>query len=221
MPTRLYFPGSETAVVSPTISTSDWGHINTLRRRLLRSPDSSTLSTVAYTPDGADHLVNANAHHRQYVSDPLRAQTISGTFKGQFQCLEAHANNDLFLAIKIYVVSNDGSTVRGTALAVTRSTVELATALTNRTFPSSTLTSVDAQFGDRIVIEIGVGGTPTAASGVQGHNGSIRWGGNASSGDLPEDNTTTTTTFRPWVEFSQDIAWGFIIGSTMAPYVAT
>jgi len=55
---------------------------------------------------------------------------------------------------------------------------------------------------DRLVIEIGLGGLPVDTSGLQNHNGSIQWGCSASSGDLPEDGSTTATTYRPWVEFS-------------------
>jgi hypothetical protein len=191
------------------------------------TPDSSALSTVAYNPDAADDLTNRDSHHRQYVSDPIKAQTISGTIKGQFQCLETLANDNLFLTLKVYVVSNDGSTVRGTLLPITRdTTTELATTLTNRNFPSTALTSVVALENDRIVIEVGLGGSITSGTGgIVGHNGSIRWGCNASSGDLPEDDTQTGTTYRPWVEFSQNILFqtrGRISWAEFeAPFVAT
>ena len=207
MATRFFFPETEAAAVSPTISSTDWEHINTLRRRLLATADSSTLTTTAYTPDAADHLVNGDAHHRQYVSDALTAQNVSGTVKGQFQCLEANAANNLFLTLKVYIVSNDGTTEKETLLAITRDTTnELATSLTNRNFPSTAITAADLEAGDRIVVEVGLGGTPTAAGGTQGHNGSIRWGCNASGGDLAENDTETGTTFRGWVEFSDTIA---------------
>lgn len=208
MPTRFFFPETEAAAVSPTISGADWEHINTLRRKLLATADASALTTTAYTPDAADHLVNGDAHHRQYVSDAIAAQTISGNVKAQFQCLEANNGNNLFLTLLIYVVSNDGTTVTGTLLAITRDTTnELGTALNNRNFPSTALSSVVANANDRIVVEVGLGGTPTASGGVQGHNGSLRFGGNASSGDLPEDDTTTATTYRPWLEFDGTISF--------------
>lgn len=206
MATRFFFPETEAAPVSPTIS-GDWEHINTQRRKLLTGPDSSTLTTTAYTPDGADHLVNGDAHHRQYVSDPLAAQNIAAqTVKLQFQCLEAHAGNNLFLTWKIFVVSQDGNTIKETLLAIRRDATEVATSLTNRG-DSATTTAADVEDNDRIVIEIGLGGTPTGSGGVQGHNGSIRFGCNASSGDLGEDNTQTGTTFRPWLEFANTLTF--------------
>jgi hypothetical protein len=168
------------------------------------APDVSALSTVAYAPDAADDLTNRDAHHRQYVSGPLAAQTLSGNVKAQFQCLETFANDNLFLTLKILVCSNDGSTTLATLLAITRDTTnELTTSLINRNFPSTALSSYACAAGDRLVIEVGLGGSiTTGTGGVIGHNGSIRWGCSASSDDLPEDDTQTGTTYRPWLEFS-------------------
>ncbi len=206
MATRFYFNEAEAAAVSPTISGA-WSHINTLRRRLQKgTPDSSALSTVAVTPDGADHLVSGDSHHRQYVSDPIGAQTISGTVKMNLQCLEANAGNNLFLAYKIFICSQDGTTIKEDVATLTRDTVnEVATSLTNRHIEAVSISTVNTEEGDRIVVEIGLGGTPTAAGGVQGHNGSIRWGGSAAGGDLGENDTDTGTTLRPWIEFSATI----------------
>lgn len=207
MATRVYFPETEAAAVSPTISGTDWEHINTLRRRLLLTPDGSALTTTNYAPDGADDLTDKDAHHRQYVSDPLRAQTISGNVKAQFQCLEDNNANNLFLTLKIYVVSNDGSSVTGTLLAITRDATEAASSLTNRAFGSTAMSSVSAADNDRLVIEVGLGGSCTASGGVQGHNGSIRFGCSAAGGDLAEDDSSTGTTVRPWVEFANTITF--------------
>lgn len=208
MATRCYFPLTRAADVSPTVSGTDWEHIEAspVRRALaLDSSDDSTLTDVAITFDAADHLVNGDAHFRQYVSEPLPAQSLAGNIKAQLQCLEAHANNNLFLTLKVYVVSADGSSVTGTLLAITRDAVEVATSLTNRQFGSTALSSVSLAANDRLVVEVGLGGTPTATGGVQGHNGTVRFGGSASGGDLAENDTETGTTFRPWIEFSQTI----------------
>lgn len=206
MPTRFYFPADEAAAVSPTIS-AEWEHVNTLRRRLLTTPDSSALITVDYSPDGADHLVDGDAHHRQYVSDPLLGQTIAAqVVSSQFQCIENNAGNNLFFTVKLFVCSNDGTTIKETLLAITRDAIECATALTNRAF-SATTTAATIEDGDRIVVELGLGGTPSAAAGVQGHNGDLRWGCDASGGDLPVDDTSTGTTLRPWLEFANALTF--------------
>ena len=210
MATRFYFTDSEAAAVSPTISSTDWTHILAERRRLLTTPDSSTLNLQAYSPDAADDLADGTAHHRQYVGDAMAAQTISGTVTAQFQGREDHAANNLFLTLKIYIVSNDGTTIKETLLAITRDTTnELRQDLAeNRDFPSVAIASVDVEAGDRPVVEVGVGGDPGSGGGVQGHNAIMRWGCNASSGDLPVDDTETGTTFRPWIEFSDTITFG-------------
>jgi len=221
MATRFYFPETLAAPVTPPapVGSTEWEHINSVQRQLLLAPDGSTLTTTSYAPDGADDLTNRDSCHRQYVSDPLGLQVLSGNVTGQFQCLEDHANNNLFLTIKILVCSYSGGSTRATLLAITRATsLELGTALANRTFPSTALSSytvVDP--GDRLVIEVGLGGNiTTAASQVQGHNGSIRWGCNASGGDLPVDETTTTTTLRPWLEFANTLQF-WTPGRVMAP----
>ena len=207
MATRLYFPSTGTPDVLPTINNGgEWEHSNGVRRPLVTRLGSSALSTDAYAPDAADHLTNGDALIYQYVlTDKLSAHTISGqTVKWQFQCLEAHTNNNLFLTLKIFVCGNDG-TIKETLLAIRRDATEVATSLTNRG-DSANISSATVEADDRIVVEIGLGGTPASASGVQGHNGSIRFGESASSGDLPEDDSTTTTTYRPWLEFANTLA---------------
>jgi hypothetical protein len=211
MATRFYF--SETLVSSITppapVGAAEWEHVNTLIRSMVTTADASSLTTTSYAPDAADDITNRDSCHRQYVSDPLGAQTITGNVTGQFQCLEAHANNNLFLTIKIMLCSTTGSTSRATVLAITRATsLELGTALANRTFPATAVTSTVVTPGDRLVVEIGLGGNiTTAAGGVQGHNGSLRFGGSAAGGDLAVNETETGTTFRPWFEFAANLVW--------------
>lgn len=206
MATRFYLSETEAAAVAPTIS-AEWDHQNVVRRRLLRVADSSTLTTTAYAPDGADHLVAGEAHHRQYISDSIPAQSISGTVRLQIQGFEAHLNNNQVVALKIFICSADGATIKETLCALTAGATEFdsTSVIKNRTVTAS-LTEATLEADDRIVIEIGTAGTPAASSGIQGHNASLRWGCNASSGDLGQDETQTGTTFRPWLEFSQTIA---------------
>jgi hypothetical protein len=148
---------------------------------------------------------NKDILKQQWVSDPILAQTISAqTVSAQMRAREDDSENSLFLAVGIRVVSNDGSTVRGTVLAVTRGGTQLAvhaSTLTNRQV-SATSTSVTAQDGDRIVIEIGAGGDPTVSTT---HNFALRIGDNAAS-DLATGNSGTTDN-NPWVEFANTITF--------------
>lgn len=221
MATRFYFPLDQAAPVTPPAAGAEWEHNNGVARALLVTPDGSTLTTTAYTPDGADHIADQDALHRQYVSDPLGPQTLSGNVTGQFQCLEANAGNNLFLTVKILLINTTGVTTRGTVLAITRATSnEVATSLTNRTFPSTAVTSTVVTPGDRLVVEVGLGGSPTASGGTQGHNGSIRWGCNASGGDLAANETETGTTFRAWLEFANTLVF-HAPPPVMAPYLTS
>jgi hypothetical protein len=208
MATRFYFPLTEAAAVSPTISGTDWGHIEAtpIRCRLLiTTPDASTLTDVANAPDSADHIADVNSLHRQYVSDPLGAQQLSGTVKAQLQASELHVSNNLQLTIKIYVVDQAGTTQKETLLAITRRGTEATTAMRNTSFASIAIATVDIEVNDRIVVEVGLGGLPTSGGGTNRHNGSLRWGGTATGGDLAENETEAGTTFRPWIEFSDTI----------------
>lgn len=224
MATRLYFSDTIAAPVTPPapVGSTEWEHINTSIMMLLGSPDDSALATLAYTPDAADDLTNKDACLRQYVSGPLGLQALSGNITGQFQCSEAHANNNLFITLKVLVCSQDGSTTRATLLAITRATsLETTTTLTNRSFPSTALSSYTVvNPGDRLVVEVGLGGNiTTATGGVQGHNGSIRFGCSAAGGDLAVNETETGTTLRPWIEISTN--WSFMTpGIIVPPYFA-
>lgn len=167
---------------------------------------NTALATTAYTPDSSDHLVAGAAMHAQFVSDFLEAQTISGTIKMSLQMLEAHANNNLFLKLIVQVISGDGGTVRATLLNTTDG-VELGTSIINRHIAATAITSYDCADGDRLKFEIGVSGTPTAAGGTQGHNASMRFGDPwaSTNGEAPENDTDTSTTNVPWLEFSGDL----------------
>lgn len=201
MATRFFFPETEAAAVSPAIQGT-YLHTNTVRRRLRSTVDASTLTSTAYTPDSADHAVAGASHVRQYVSDSLNAQTISGTWKAQIQGFEPNANCNQTINVMIFVCDSAGTTIKETLFAQAAVGTELvATTLTNRTLTGS-ITSANIEANDRIVVQIGTSGTPAGGGGVQGHNSTLRWGCNASSGDLPEDETQTGTTYRAWIEFS-------------------
>lgn len=220
MVTRLYFPATEAAPVTPPTPGAEWEHNNGVTRKLLTSVDTSALATALYTPDAADHVTNADSLHRIYVSDTLDAQTLSGNVKAQFQANEDNAGSNLFLTMKVMVISNDGSTVQATLLAITRATsLEVPTgSVTNRTFPSTALTSYACSSGDRLCVEVGLGSNITSGSGgIVGHNGAIRWGCSAASGDLLENETETGATYRPWMEFSNTFTFGGAPSSAQPP----
>lgn len=145
---------------------------------------------------------NKDILFRQYISDPIAAQTLTAqAVKLQIRGSETSTNNNLFLSWVLRVLSNDGTVVRGTMVAINRGATELATSLTNRA-DSATSTQVVAESGDRLVLEVGTGGDPTAGSD---HSGSISIGDDSGT-DLPEDETTTAAN-NPWMEYAGTIVF--------------
>lgn len=135
----------------------------------------------------------------QYISEPLAAQSLSGcTFKSQFRCfISSTTSADISATVAVSLITANG-TRRG-MLGAGNSAVSLTTTSTNRTVTGS-LINISINTGDRFVIEIGM----TRNSGSTSRTGSIVFGG-ASSTDLPEDNTTSASGFKSWIEFSQTI----------------
>lgn len=202
MATRLYLPSAGSPAVSPAISATDWNaHINVVRFPLNAVNGGSAIATTTFTPDAADHLVAGRAHVAQFVSDVLPPQAIAAqVVKLQLRASEANAGNNLFVNWKIYAVTEDGQTELGTLLAVRADGTEVGTALTNRA-DSATTTAFSATQNFRLVLELGLGGTPANTTGVQGHNGSMSFG-EAAATDLPEDDVATGA-LNPWIQFAQ------------------
>lgn len=210
--TRLYFSSTDPSPISPSYS-SEWEKTNNSDRlRCLTKPSNSAMSDKTST-NGNNGLDDNDILTRQYVSDPLKAQTISGTAIAQIRCQVTNTLANASPAILVKVVSGDGSTTRGTLFSEfsddISGSVEFSSTMTNRTFPASgtaTLSAVAAQLGDRIVVEIGcrynttAGGTRTMTHSFGDNSGS----------DLPENNTETNP-FNPWIEFSQDIEFAPVI----------
>lgn len=150
---------------------------------------------------------NRDAVIGQFISEPLAAQTISGTVKGQIRAQENALSANLRSQCIIRVVQSDNTTIRGTLYAGDLTTLtgnptpEWATTATNRPLPfggSVALSSLAIQNGDRLVIEVGYRKHAAAST-----TGTLYFGDNSAT-DLAED-TTTTTANNPWIEFSQDL----------------
>ena len=207
MATRFYLPSSGTPSVSPAFQS--YTHAGSPQpRRDLPTSNASTLSTAVQTPDGADHLVAGDTFHSQFISAPLAAQTFTSgdAFKYCVQATEANAGNNLFVQVWMGIYTNDGATLQATIRSKVIDDFEIATGSVASRFQSSTLSGTyTCANGERLVLEISVSGTATAAGSVQGHNASIRWGANAAGGDLLESDGQTGTTLRGWIEFTNTV----------------
>ncbi len=212
VPTRIYFPSSGVADLTAVAFDAAWENsVSAVRRQAIvngrkRGTAAASVNVVGTAANPEQQL------HAQYITRPLLAQTISGNVRGQFRALESAANVNGTIQIGIRVVSKDGTTVRGTLLAVGGTTTttstppEFATSLTNRRLLTAgdvtplPLSSVVCQEGDRLVIEIGHNNKDTSTS----RNVDISFGDNTV--DLLTDDTTTTAQ-DPWIEFDTTIAF--------------
>lgn len=211
MATRFHLNADTAPAVSPALQTYTHTDETTTPKRKLLVTDTSALSTRAYAPDSADHLVAGTALLGQFVSDPMDSGIVFTNGQAivfAVQCLEAHAGNNQAMRIWAGIYSQDGSTLQRELRAVVSEGNELATSLTGRHL--STVQSganYTTVAGDRLVVEFSVTGTPSAAGGVQGHNASLRIGGNGAGGDVSADDLDTGTTKNGWVEFTPTITF--------------
>lgn len=220
MPTRLYFPQTTAAPVTPSVSPdAGWNYTSeVLYRKLIRAVDRADAGYATGTQVGPwTATAGQKAVDRVYVSEPLIAQTISGTVKGQLQVREfATTDNADQIVVAIKVVNNAGSSVRGTLLSLnayaTASEFPNSTTLANRFIADGdALSSVSAQDGDRLVVEIGYKNTTSATT----PEAAGRWGAVSGNSDLPENQTDTSTNLNPWIEFSGTVTFqGSVTGSS-------
>lgn len=208
MATRLYPERLQPADITLT-QDAEWDYATGfLNLRLSRVKMGATAGTSGTFTDSTA-TSNRDTLVAQLVSPPIKSQTIAGTLKGQGFGITGNASQDLRSQVIARVVSNDGSTVRGVLYAGDLATLtgdpssEWTTGFVNRMFPrggAASLSSVTAQDGDRIVIEMGARKHAAASSSAQMYIGSIL------ATDLPEDETDTGwNTKAGWFEFSQDI----------------
>lgn len=215
MATRLYTP-SFALWYNPWSGTMTWDAAwaqiptNTRRTQIASTYTDGQTATGPFAESYAA-AGPANVGIVQLLTQPLDVnQTIAGTLTGQAMLQESNAAANAMAQLIAYVRQPDGS-VRGMLYAGHTAALssELATSYTNRTLPllalsPVSLSSVNAIAGDRIVVELGVRKTE---AGTTSRTYGMRVGTDASSGDLPANETETSAAYRQWVEFSQDITF--------------
>ena len=213
MPTRWYLPSTATPDVSPAFDAewdvTDAVTVGDYRGQMVRTPSGSPVVEQRITKP-TSNVLNQDAIAKQFVSEALAAQTISGTVKGQIRTQHTSASANDRAQIIVRVVSNDGSTVRGVLYAGDPETLsgsptsEFSTSNVNRRFPRGTegaLSPLAISAGDRLVVEVGVRWHTTSTST---YGSELHFYDDAVS-DLPE-NETEGAALNPWVEFSGTIA---------------
>ena len=207
MATRFYW-GQVVTAPTPAFSATWSAPGSTPTRLLMRTVKRKAASTTPLIATASETTAAIlNKQHVQLISMPLAAQTITGTVKGYALFSESDTAQDCRVQCEIRIISQAG-VVRGTLLAANTDALssEFIATPTNRRIPllaaTNTLTSVSAQEGDYLVVEIGH--RTHVASGTS-YTATVRWSDNPGSTDLPEDETDTDTTKAPWIEFSQTL----------------
>lgn len=199
MATRFYLQNTGAATVSPSFSAG-WEQTGEADRvKLENKLNTSIISTLTDNSLVIPITTTQDILNRQYVSDPLPSQTITGTFSLVVRCSENGLNANATLAVVAYVVSNDGGVSRGTLFSVFGTDTEFPTTAATRIVNAQTVSSIAAQAGDRIVVEIGL----TATTPLSLEGGVQRFGTSAASDFALTSGLTTD--LNPWCEFSQNL----------------
>lgn len=203
--TRFYLPSTGAAAVSPALDagweeTASADRLKMVTTKIASAMTDKTITTL---------LATGQTLFRQYVSDPIAAQTILGNIRIYARALETLGGLNGFSQIVLKVVSSDGSTVRGTLLSIAdySTGTEWNTTVRNKAFADGDLpSSVVAQDGDRLVLEIGL------SHDVLVTTATISFGDDSSK-DLEQDETTTATN-NPWFEIAQAITFSTTVSGT-------
>jgi len=222
MPTRWYYR-DEPAPITTHTHHADWEDTSILVRKRAATIVNGTTELIFSFTD-AD-LTNKDILFLQLVSELMEpGQTIIEfqTVKAQFMVREAFSVNNMFLTLGMRVI-NDNGTVNYTMLPPLRDNVEAqhsASIYVNRQFTRGTgaIGDYSTVLGDRMVIEIGMGGTPSATGS---HSSDIRvFNGFSSGADLPENDTDRSDTSlyaNSWIEIEDTLTftrWTKIFGKT-------
>ena len=207
MATRFYFSSTAYTFNTPSYDGS-WNYTSEASRYTL-STSQGTGSPTAGTQIGAwSTTAGQKALDRQYVSLPLLAQTISGTFSCMLMTREYAGTDNVDRAWMAVKVIDSSGTVVATLFALGNatgaSTTELVNNATHRTNTyanGASLSSYSCADGDRILVEIGYGNNTSATS----PEASGKWGG-AGTDATVGDNATTTDRIG-WFEVSGNLTF--------------
>ncbi len=213
MSTSIYLPSSFAAPITPAFQGA-WNETTAATRVGARRSKGSSPIAIGSSILTTQTLTNRQGLDRQYILvDQLAAQTLSPggawTVGGQLATAQSATNDRVDrVSLGMYVVSADGSTLRGTMLALGTYAAALAYSVaptyTNRIIASAqALSQVVAQDFDWLVIEIGHRISATIAGTTV--NATAKYGEDAA--DLPAGDTAQTTEGAPWLLISGDISF--------------
>lgn len=211
MPTRFYLPSTGAPPVGLPGLPSGWtaGDVPELE---LPGPATKSNTPLTDYSVGETTASVINVPIAAFISAPLDAQTISGTFSAVVRGLESNAGADDSLQIGIVLIDNLGTTIKSVlyaghtaALNTTAGALgqEFTTAAQTRRFNAVALTSQTAVTGDRLVIVVGYRSHDTASTN---RSTTLRFGDPSATADFA-NTAGLTTDLVPWVELSGTITF--------------
>jgi hypothetical protein len=219
MATRLYFPALGTAPIAGVLSPhAHW----TVATGIIEGPLVTTKTNTALTTGTSQTkgvtTAPSSRMDRRFISDPMSAQTLSGTFDMVLKCQETNVSLDGWLDVVVYVVSGTGTTIRGVAYAGSTTSVagavvgaeneEFTTSMLSRIKVALTLTPVAVQAGDRLVVEVGYRSSGVTASLV----GRFQYGDPTATADAAL--TSGVAGNVSWIEFTANLFAGADVVAT-------
>lgn len=197
MSTRLYIDPTAIPYTPATIRGA-WDATGTPSTGKLTLVPTGSNTSISKTETTATN--NWDVLYGRWVSDALVSnKTIAGTISGAIRASEANAAANAFFHLHIFVTVGNSDTVRGTLLTDTVVGTEFPTTAASVGFTGVTLTSVAAQTGDRIVVELGVQFQNTVTTS---YATTIQYGG-VTTVDTVAGNTTAGR--AKWIQFTENI----------------
>lgn len=208
MAKRLRIPFQTQAAFDP-IASGIWDDATAVDNRLLAVDKTGTVnfSTAGAAGQTRSWTTGQKRLDRYLTSPPLMGnQTISGTIAALVGTAQVHAGSHAITEFEAYVVSYDGSSVRGVLLGVGNyGTGTQLGGLGSRWFADTgtAISSVNALDGDRIVCGFGftdvAGSSPSAAGNYRDSIPATDY--------TAESQTPSSSTGDGWVEFSANLVF--------------
>lgn len=215
MATRFYLPSTGSAPVTAPALPTGWvlGDSSPVQRKTSITKIGSALTDSTAVGEVTASVTNIPI--AIYISDPLNAQTISGTLTAVIKGFENNAGADDSLQVGVYVIDGNGATVQTTLYgghtAALNTTVgalgqEWIITSATRIIPSTAFTSDTVTAGERLMIIMGY---RTHDVTTTNRTTALRFG-DAAATDFAL-TAGLTTDLNPWVELSANITFQAVV----------
>lgn len=200
--TRLYFQNAAESF-TPTTIRGDWDDdtTSTVVRKLGENKAGASAVAVVTEDTGTEDW---DILMVRFVSEPLQYDTSftsSDTVEWILGVLESASQADFHYHLYIYITQGDTDSLRGALLSDNIASAEWPTKARGYGEGTQSLSTVPAQAGDRIVVEVGY----QAQNGrTSNYDGTLYYG--ATGDDLVQGSTSVTQN-SGWIEFSNTFSF--------------